>query len=69
MAQSRIAKGPDGTNGFLSGWTKRVSVHLAKEDNCLKTLSASASEFVPNTVIAASGFEPEHINERNGIFS
>jgi hypothetical protein len=49
MAQSRMAKGPDGTNGFESGWTTRVSKH-AKEDSssALNTsLSASASEFVP----------------------
>jgi len=49
MAQSRMAKGPDGTNGFESGWTTRVSKH-ANEDSssALNTsLSASASEFVP----------------------
>jgi hypothetical protein len=49
MAQSRMAKGPDGTNGFESGWTARVSKH-ANEDlsSALNTsLSASASEFVP----------------------
>ncbi len=62
MAQSRMAKGPDGTNGFAFGWTKRVSVHAVKEDTCSSvntSLSASASEFVPNSAIAACGFEPE----------
>ena len=69
MAQSRMAKGPDGTtNGFESGWTTRVSPHAAADDveqdedeeapaSSLNTsLSAAASEFVPNFPVAASGF-------------
>ena len=28
MAQSKMAKGPDGTNGFVQGWTKRLSPHV-----------------------------------------
>jgi len=58
MAQSRMAKGPDGTNGFAPGWTTRVSPHAVKEDEPARSLSAAASEFIPNfPVIAASGFE------------
>ena len=32
IAQSNQAKGPDGTNGFLSGWTQRKNLfeHLIK---------------------------------------
>merc|ERR1712127_816200 len=29
MAQSRMAKGPDGTNGFAAGWTRRTSLYTA----------------------------------------
>lgn len=59
MAQSRMAKGPDGTNGFDSGWTTRRSKHVEKDllADLNTTLSASASEFVPNFSIPASGFE------------
>mmetsp|Transcript_5965 Transcript_5965/g.11558 ORF Transcript_5965/g.11558 Transcript_5965/m.11558 type:complete len:1473 (-) Transcript_5965:116-4534(-) len=67
MAQSRMAKGPDGTNGFAPGWTKRVSPHTVVEKEEVEeveqrvrslSLSAAASEFVPNfPMIAASGFE------------
>jgi cold shock CspA family protein len=28
MAQSKMAKGPDGTNGFAPGWTKRLSPNV-----------------------------------------
>ena len=63
MAQSRMAKGPDGTNGFTLGWTNRASVYVMKEENTCSSLnislSASASEFVPNFAIATSGFETE----------
>ena len=60
MAQSRMAKGPDGTNGFAPEWTKRTSLYAAteEEEEYTRSLSAAASEFVPNfTMIAASGFE------------
>ena len=67
MAQSRMAKGPDGTNGFDSGWTRRVSLHMKEEDIPAaamdNSLSASASEFVPTLSIAASGFEPIEADE------
>ena len=45
MAQSRMAKGPDGTNGFVHGWTSR--------------LSPNVKSFVPPGIesINASGFE------------
>jgi len=65
MAQSRLATGPDGTNGFTPGWTKRVSLHDVVNDededdaasSLSRELSAAASEFVPNFSVAASGFE------------
>jgi cold shock CspA family protein len=73
MAQSRMAKGPDGTNGFAEGWTKRVSSYVAKEQEKTEpeilqrerssSLSAAANEFVPNFAapnmppIATSGFD------------
>lgn len=62
MAQSRMAKGPDGTTGFDFGWTTRVSVYAIREEDIIcasvnTSLSASASEFVPNFAIAASGFD------------
>ena len=49
MAQSRMAKGPDGTNGFAKGWTTR--------------LSAFVKEFVPPNIesIEASGFESNDV--------
>ena len=73
MAQSRMAKGPDGTSGFADGWTRRRSPHAEKEkekeaeakveeateEEPLQrrtSLSAAASEFVPNFSIESSGF-------------
>ncbi len=48
MAQSRMAKGPDGTNGFVKGWTTRLSVFV--------------KEFVPSIEsIEASGFESNNV--------
>ena len=32
MAQSMMAKGPDGTPGFASGWTTRVSKYAAQQE-------------------------------------
>ncbi len=61
MAQSRMAKGPDGTNGFDSGWTTRVRKHAPLNTS----LSASASEFVPNFSNAASGFDLVETGEVN----
>lgn len=77
MAQSRMAKGPDGTNGFDPGWTNRVSLYAKKEEEeeeqqeePATSLSAAASEFVPNFVanlppIAASGFDVAAPHEHN----
>jgi len=49
MAQSRMAKGPDGTNGFVKGWTTRLSVFV--------------KEFVPGIdSIEASGFESNNVD-------
>lgn len=59
MAQSRMAKGPDGTVGFAPGWTKRTSPNAVaeEEEETSRSLSAVAVEFVPNfPSIAASGF-------------
>ncbi len=48
MAQSRMAKGPDGTNGFEPGWTTRSSKDVKEDSSSASntSLSASASEFV-----------------------
>jgi len=66
MAQSGMAKGPDGTDGFVAGWTKRESLYVVatNEDDVLDKmnedfeamalLSAAASEFVPNFSIPDS---------------
>mmetsp|Transcript_15204 Transcript_15204/g.35226 ORF Transcript_15204/g.35226 Transcript_15204/m.35226 type:complete len:1259 (-) Transcript_15204:365-4141(-) len=32
MAQSMMARGPDGTIGFIAGWTKRVSLYATNND-------------------------------------
>lgn len=32
MAQSMMAKGPDGSNGFKNGWTKRSSPYVVRSD-------------------------------------
>eukprot|EP00804_Cyclotella_cryptica_P030094 CCRYP_009514-RB/>CCRYP_009514-RB protein AED:0.39 eAED:0.39 QI:0/0.66/0.5/1/0.66/0.75/4/384/342 len=48
MAQSKMAKGPDGTIGFVHGWTKR--------------LSPNAKTFIPST-IQVSGFNSTHSEE------
>ena len=56
MAQSKMAKGPDGTNGFTSGWTTRVSFYSEEELLQDSSLSIAAAEFVPTFEIATSGF-------------
>lgn len=56
MAQSKMAKGPDNTNGFVEGWTKRVSHHVVEEEEESKSLNITAMEFVP-TEILTSGFQ------------
>jgi len=43
MAQSGMAKGPDGTCGFVDGWTKRKSPH-APPPTEEEPLSAEAEE-------------------------
>ena len=32
MAQSMMAKGPDGTTGFAAGWTKRTSQYATASE-------------------------------------
>ena len=54
QAQSKMAKGPDGTDGFADGWTTRTSPHAVEEE---RSLSIAAAEFVPTLLIAKSGFE------------
>lgn len=44
MAQSSMAQGPDGTNGFAPGWTVRTSIVLKEVPS---DLSVVAKEFVP----------------------
>ena len=59
MAQSSMARGPDGTNGFAPGWTTRVSLFEQNKDSS-NALNAQAPEFtfVPSIeLINASGFE------------
>ncbi|KAL7490321.1 hypothetical protein ACHAW6_016137 [Cyclotella cf. meneghiniana] len=51
MAQSKMAKGPDGTIGFVPGWTKR--------------LSPNAKTFIPSTV-QVSGFNSTHEEDKSG---
>lgn len=46
MAQSAMAKGPDGTNGFAPGWTTRVS-KFANINETATELSIEAEPFVP----------------------
>ena len=55
MAQSGMAKGPDGTCGFVDGWTKRKSPYapppteeesLAAVDDV--ALNVGAAEFSPH---------------------
>lgn len=41
IAQSGMAKGPDGTNGFQNGWTSRQSKYA-------QTLNVTAVEFMPS---------------------
>lgn len=51
MAQSSMAKGPDGTNGFANGWTKRVSqyhVPEAPKPAAETELDIEAAPFVPS---------------------
>ena len=51
MAQSKMAKGPDDTNGFVEGWTKRISPHVAEEEEESNSLSIAAMEFVPTEIL------------------
>lgn len=71
MAQSRMGKGPDGTNGFAEGWTKRVSSYAVKEEEekaepeilqreRSSSLSVAAPAFVPNFAVPDSS---EHSGE------
>ena len=46
MAQSAMAKGPDGTNGFVPGWTTRVSKFVNIGETAME-LSVEAEPFVP----------------------
>jgi hypothetical protein len=47
VAQSMMAKGPDGTKGFVSGWTARIS----RFDSSTSTLKLDAPEFTPSTTL------------------
>ena len=46
MAQSAMAKGPDGTTGFAPGWTTRVSKFASLKETATE-LSIEAEPFVP----------------------
>lgn len=52
MAQSKMAKGPDNINGFVKGWTKRVSHHVVEEEED-SSLSIAAMEFVPTEILTS----------------
>ena len=44
MAQSRMAKGPDGTNGFAHGWTSRLSPFVKSFVPSIESINASGFE-------------------------
>jgi len=48
IAQSGMAKGPDGTIGFVLGWTKRISKFNETTEE--STLDVNSKEFVPDAV-------------------
>ena len=50
VAQSMMAKGPDGTNGFAPGWTNRISRFLSVVDTRTE-LKVDAPEFTPSQPI------------------
>ena len=47
VAQSMMAKGPDGTNGFVPGWTPRVSRFSMVPVESSGLLKVDAPEFIP----------------------
>jgi hypothetical protein len=62
MAQSMMAKGPDGTNGFALGWTKRASKYsfavAAAEAGAKKTVERETTELDSFIPPADEGDEP-----------
>jgi cold shock CspA family protein len=54
MAQSMMAKGPDGSNGFKAGWTTRVSLYATNDESETEQKDES-DEIIEN----ASGVEGE----------
>lgn len=66
MAQTGMAKGPDGTGGFLTGWTKRISPYheektLEDEDEAAADvpdvdggMNAEAAAFCPKGISGGS---------------
>ena len=63
MAQSMMAKGPDGTTGFVPGWTTRVSKYatVATEEESKESAPdlQSVNGGVPNGTAAAAATAPE----------
>jgi len=51
IAQSGMAKGPDGTNGFADGWTSRESKFAIKKVAEDSALNVTAEEFTPGNFI------------------
>merc|ERR1711935_951495 len=43
IAQSMMAKGPDGTIGFMAGWTNRVSLYADKDEDAVESQEESQS--------------------------
>lgn len=66
MAQSRMAKGPDGTDGFVAGWTTRVSTYDVVEEESppaqtsLSAAAAAASLEVTGILVKESPPQLEH---------
>jgi len=60
IAQSGMAKGPDGTNGFPPGWTKRICIYNQTAEE--STLDVNSKEFYPDSVTANN-------NDQDGLES
>jgi hypothetical protein len=59
MAQSMMAKGPDGTIGFKAGWTNRVSLYVRNDD----VEESEAEKKIEDEEIVESGVGDEEQTE------
>jgi len=55
IAQSGMAKGPDGTTGFALGWTKRICKYSQIEEE--STLDINSREFIPKVAVSVESNE------------